>query len=92
MSQRRARILFCAAVTSSLLAGLAVAGSTGATSPDRVGDKAADTLSLSPVDSAGVSSGEPGAIEWTQIRPGSEEGYLDVPIDYANPDDGELRL
>ena len=26
------------------------------------------------------------------MRPGVEEGYLDVPIDYAHPDDGMLRL
>ena len=77
---------------SSLLAGLAVAGSSGATTPDTVADTSADTPTSSPVDSAAVSSGEPGAIEWTQIRPGVEEGYLDVPIDYAHSDDGMLRL
>ena len=92
MSLRRARILFSAAVSSSLLAGLAVAGSSAATTPDTVADASADTPTSSPVDSAGVSSWEPGAIEWTEMRPGFEEGYLDVPIDYAHPDDGMLRL
>jgi pimeloyl-ACP methyl ester carboxylesterase len=72
--------------------GLAVAGSSGATTPDTVADTSADTLTSSPVTSAAVSSWEPGAIEWTEIRPGFEEGYLDVPIDYAHPDDGMLRL
>src|SRR6476659_4297160 len=92
MSQRRARVSFAAAVTSSLLAGLAVPGSSGATPPETVADTSAETLTSSPVDSAGLSSEEPGAIEWTETRPGFEEGYLDVPIDYAHPDDGMLRL
>ena len=34
MSQRRARILFAAGVSSSILAGLAIAGSSGATTTD----------------------------------------------------------
>jgi pimeloyl-ACP methyl ester carboxylesterase len=35
---------------------------------------------------------EPGEIEWTSLGDGVEEGRLDVPIDYANPDDGTISL
>ena len=44
------------------------------------------------MNSAAVSSWEPGAIEWTEVSPGFEEGYLDVPIDYAHPRWWTLRL
>ena len=45
-----------------------------------------------PVDSADVPPWEPSAVEWTEVCPGVEAGYLDVPIDYAHPDDGGLRI
>ena len=36
---------------------------------------------------------EPEPIEWTEgVVPGTEEGYLEVPIDYADPDGGTLRI
>ena len=35
---------------------------------------------------------EPGPIEWSSIGDGLEEGRLEVPIDYANPDDGTFSL
>ena len=44
----------------------------------------ADCPGTTPETAAGSSS-EPGGIEWTQVRPGFEEAYLDVPIDYADP-------
>ena len=40
------------------------------------------------------ASFQPAAIDWSMdaLGEGVEEGYLDVPIDYAHPDDGMLRL
>ncbi len=35
---------------------------------------------------------EPEPIEWSSIGDGLEEGRLEVPIDYANPDDGTFSL
>ena len=52
----------------------------------------ADTATSSPVNSAAASSWEPEAIASAEMIPGYEDGYLDVPIDYAHPDDGMVRL
>ena len=35
---------------------------------------------------------EPEAIEWTSLGEGVEEGWLEVPIDYADPEAGTFRL
>ncbi len=34
----------------------------------------------------------PAPIEWTSLGGGIEEGWLDVPIDYADPAGGTFRL
>ena len=106
MSVRRSRIPIAAVMSASVLSGLAVAESSRATTPVTVvqtsvvttaetardDSASADSATSLPVNSAAVLSWEPSGIEWTELRPGLEEGYLDVPIDYAHPDDGMLRL
>jgi pimeloyl-ACP methyl ester carboxylesterase len=78
---------------------LALAGLLGSAGFGGLGDAGASgpaiTSATEPPTSApedSTETWEPGAIEWMEIRPGFEEGYLDVPIDYAHPDDGVLRL
>src|SRR5262249_33746695 len=83
MSLRHARVPFAAATTVSLVIGFAVAGSAGATTP-------VAPIST-PVDTA-IPTWEPAPIEWTELSPGLEEGFVEVPIDYAHPDGGTLRL
>jgi pimeloyl-ACP methyl ester carboxylesterase len=39
-----------------------------------------------------VPTFEPEPIEWASLGNGVEEGFLEVPIDYANPDDGSFQL
>ena len=56
MSLGRARILFAAAMSSSLLAGLAVAESTGATTPE---DTVADASVAAPEGAAAETSVAP---------------------------------
>jgi pimeloyl-ACP methyl ester carboxylesterase len=96
MSLRRCRTPIAAVMSASLLAGLAVAGSSGATTADTVAETSVATISesapVTTLETAAVSSWEPGGIEWTELSPGFEEGYLDVPIDYADPSDDVVRL
>jgi pimeloyl-ACP methyl ester carboxylesterase len=51
-----------------------------------------DTSIATPQSSDGEPSQEAGAIEWTEIGLDLEEGYVEVPIDYANPDAGTLQI
>ena len=100
----RSRIPVAAVTSVSVLGGLAVAGSSGATGSDTVAEVSVVTVSetapgmtpetapgMTP-ETAAVASWEPGEIEWTELRPGVEEGYLEVPLDYAHPDGGMVRL
>jgi len=91
-----------AACVAVLCGVIALAGSAGAgatteppvdTSPDTTTvDTAPDTTAVGTVDSLPVW--DPPPIEWTEssIDPDVEEGYLTVPIDYADPDAGTMRL
>lgn len=59
--------------------------------------EATDTTEASDTTEGGPESTfpdwEPEPIEWTEgAVPGTEEGYLEVPIDYADPDGGTLRI
>jgi pimeloyl-ACP methyl ester carboxylesterase len=87
---------------SQRLAVLGVAGLVSVTGPHQAASADAagadetsvpDTSIAAPVGSAEESSSwEPDAIEWTEISPGLEDGFLEVPIDYANPQAGMLRI
>jgi pimeloyl-ACP methyl ester carboxylesterase len=49
--------------------------------------------SIAPTaSSTGKPSDASGAIEWFQLQPGLEEGWVEVPIDYTNPDAGTFRI
>jgi pimeloyl-ACP methyl ester carboxylesterase len=68
---------------------VSVGGGDETTVPDT---SVPDTSTAAPVTSAEEPSGESGEVDWTEIGPGLEEGFVEVPIDYANPDTGTLRI
>ena len=80
------------------MVALALAGLVSFAGLDRAGGASGSgsdgtTIPSSPPAETGAQSPwEPDAIEWTEVSFGVEEGYLDVPIDYAHPDDGLLRI
>ena len=87
MSQRLA-VLGVAGLTSAIgfdPAASAVAVGTGETSVP-------DTSIAAPSSTADDPFWEPDEIVWTEIGPSLEEGFLEVPIDYANPDGAMLRI
>jgi pimeloyl-ACP methyl ester carboxylesterase len=53
------------------------------------------TVPDSSIPAPATSAGEPpdaDAIEWVQLQPGLEEGWVEVPIDYTNPEAGVFRI
>jgi pimeloyl-ACP methyl ester carboxylesterase len=79
-----------------LVTGLAVSTGAGA-----VGVTGTDTTEPTQTTDAGATtdstpsslpSFEPAPIEWTSVGEQLEEGRLEVPIDYANPDAGTFSL
>ena len=79
-----------------LVTGLAVstgAGAVGVTGTDTTEPtettEASATTDTTP---SSLPSFEPAPIEWTSIGEQLEEGRLEVPIDYANPDAGTFSL
>lgn len=73
--------------------GADVGDSTGATDSTVTDSSAATDSTDVPSSSSELPPFEPEPIEWTEgVNPGTEEGYVEVPIDYANPDDGTFRI
>lgn len=106
MTRRRSAILTAALVALSGVGLSARAGAsvppddsgTAETSADTAAaadDTAADDTAATDT-SAGSAAAEwePEPIEWQESAewPGTEEGWLEVPIDYENPDDGTFQL
>lgn len=83
-------------VAASLLALAGAGVSTAANAsapPDSTPPQDATDRDVS--DSAEISSSgtfEPDPVDWTEIFPGVEEGYLTVPIDYDNPSNGTFQI
>lgn len=67
---------------------------------DTTADSTADTASATSEPGASAPGSEPSStwepepIEWTESAewPGTEEGWLEVPIDYSDPDAGTFEL
>ena len=85
MSQRRARILFAAGVSSAALAGLAVSGSSGATIPDPVTESSeiiTDTIAETGVTTA------PGATPAEEPQPSCRSAETGPVVGPSHPGDG----
>jgi pimeloyl-ACP methyl ester carboxylesterase len=78
------------------LVALLVAGLTLSTGASAVGVAGTDTTEPSSATAEAVPPSlppfEPEPIEWTPVGEQLEEGRLEVPIDYANPDAGSFSL
>jgi pimeloyl-ACP methyl ester carboxylesterase len=51
-----------------------------------------DTSIPPPATTAEAGAGESDAIEWTQLQPGLDEGWVEVPTDYDDPEAGVFRI
>jgi pimeloyl-ACP methyl ester carboxylesterase len=86
---------------SQRLAIFGVAGLVSVTGPHQAASEVGagadestvpDTSIPAPLTTADETSGETGEIDWTEVGPALEEGSLEVPIDYANPEAGMLEI
>ena len=83
----------------SVCASVVLVGVVGLTAADgsRVASGAIDRFDVLSDSGDSVSSQpstgwEPEPIEWVQDSPGVAHGWLEVPIDYGDPDSGSFRL
>jgi pimeloyl-ACP methyl ester carboxylesterase len=59
---------------------------------DAAGESTVPDSSIAPPATSTGEQSDAGAIEWVELQPGLEEGWVEVPIDYSNPEAGVFRI
>ena len=83
--------------TSSAVVESSQPATSEADEPSTAVDTEVSVVESTPTETTGapvasLPAFEPQPIEWTSIGEGVEEGWLEVPIDYADPEAGTFRL